>query len=379
MEIDLDALVENYKQLRRLAGRAKVMAVLKANAYGHGLIECAQVLDRECQVDYLGVAIVEEGVRLREAGVQAPILVFGGVLNDQVGIYLKHNLDLTASSVDKLALIESVAKDEGARARIHIKIDTGMGRLGVRPSSARNVFEAAIAAQHCEVVGAFTHFATADEEDLSFARTQLDRFIKCLRFFPEHNRSSPECHAANSGALLQLPESHLDMVRCGITLFGVSPSENLRPLVARLLKPVMKVSSRVVYFKVVQAGESVSYGRSWTAQHNTRVVTIPLGYGDGYMRGLSNRAEVLIHGKRYPVIGKVCMDQIMVDIGEGTAYNGDEVVLIGEQGNERISIEELATHADTIPYEILTALNQRIPRRYVRGSGVVAAEVAHGS
>jgi alanine racemase len=374
MEIDLGVLVENYRALKRRAGQSKVMAVVKANAYGHGLIECARALERECGADYFGVALVEEGVRLRQAGIKAPILIFGGIFTDQVGIYLEHDLDLTASSVEKLRLIEGAAKALGKRARIHIKIDTGMGRIGVRPSSARAVFEAAHASAHCDLVGVFTHFATADEEDLTFARKQLKDFTDCLSYFQEKGKPLPLRHAANSGALLQLPESHLDMVRCGISLFGVSPSEHLNSAVAKLVKPVMKVSSRVVYFKVVRAGESVSYGRTWFAKEDSRVVTVPVGYGDGYSRALSNKAEVIIHGKRYPVVGRVCMDQIMVSLGRGEAYNGDEVILVGSQGGEKITVEDLAAHAGTIPYEVLTDLNLRIPRRYLRGGVVVAEE-----
>lgn len=379
MEIDLDALVFNYQALKQRAGKSKVMAVLKANAYGHGLIECARVLERECSADYFGVALVEEGMRLRKAGIQTPILIFGGIFNDQVQVYLDYDLDLTASSVDKLKLIEAVAKERGKRARIHIKIDTGMGRIGVRPASAHKVFEAAINATNCELVGVFTHFATADEEDLEFSRLQLTKFNECLNFFTQRNLPLPIRHAANSGAIIQFSQSDLDMVRCGISLFGVSPSAHLAPTVDSLLKPVMKVTSRVVYFKVVQPGESVSYGRTWTATTNTRVVTIPIGYGDGYSRALSSRndalgQDVLIRGKRYPIIGRVCMDQIMVKIDQDEAYNGDEVVLIGAQEGERIVVEELAARMGTIPYEVLTNLNLRIPRRYLRDGRVVAQE-----
>ncbi len=379
MEIDLDALVFNYNALRQRAGKSKVMAVLKANAYGHGLIECARVLERECSADYFGVALVEEGMQLRKAGIKTPILIFGGIFNDQVQVYLDYDLDLTASSIDKLMLIEEVAKMRGMRARIHIKIDTGMGRIGVRPASAQKVFEAAMHAANCDLVGVFSHFATADESNLEFSKQQLSSFNDCIQFFTQQKRSMPIRHIANSGAILQLPESHLDMVRCGISLFGVSPSDHLTPTVKSLFKPVMKITSRVVYFKVVQPGESVSYGRTWTAKQNTRVVTIPIGYGDGYSRALSGDsdaigAEVIIRGKRYPIIGRVCMDQIMVDIGRDEAFNGAEVVLVGTQDSERITIEELAGHMRTIPYEVLTGLNLRIPRKYLRHNQIVARD-----
>jgi len=379
MDIDLDALVNNYRELKRRAGNSKVMAVLKANAYGHGLIACARVLEQECSVDFLGVALVEEGVRLRQAGIETPILIFGGIFSDQVGVYLDYDLDIAASSLDKLLLINAEAAARGKKARIHIKIDTGMGRIGVRPTSARKVFEAAVSASSCELIGVFTHFATADEEDLSFTHLQLQRFNECLSFFAEKNLPLPLRHAANSGGLLQLPETaldDLDMARCGISLFGIAPSDNLRPLVSKILKPVMKISSRVVYFKVVQAGESVSYGRTWTAKRNTRVVTIPVGYGDGYSRALSNCGEVLIRGKRYPIVGRVCMDQIMVSIGDDEAFNGDEVVLVGTQMSEQITIEQLAKLMGTISYEVLTALNLRIPRRYLHNGTVVLEHIS---
>lgn len=372
IEIDLDALCSNYQTLKARAATARVMAVLKANAYGHGLTQCAKALEEDCGADYFGVALVEEGVRLRRAGIKTPILVFGGLFTDQVGIYLDHGLDLTASSIDKLRLIDEVARTRNVRARVHLKIDTGMGRIGVRPESAPALFDAALRCTSTDIVGAFTHFATADEADLTFTHEQLERFLAAVQPY-QSKASAPLClHAANSGALLQLPETHLDMVRAGISLFGVAPSSYLEPLVQGILKPVMRVTSRVVFFKVVKAGASVSYGRTWIASEDTRVVTIPLGYGDGYPRALSNRAEVLIRGNRYPIVGRVCMDQIMVAIGQGESYNGDEVVLVGAQNQEHIRIEELAARAGTIPYEILTALNLRIPRRYVK-NGCTAA------
>jgi alanine racemase len=331
-------------------------------------------LERECGADYFGVALVEEGIKLRRAGISAPILIFGGLFNDQVGVYLDHDLELTASSVEKLKLIDAVAGAKGKRAKVHVKIDTGMGRIGIRPASAHKVFEAARECRNCDLVGVFTHFATSDERDLGFTRIQLERFNEALKFFPSNSLAMPLRHAANSGALLQFPDGMLEMVRCGLTLFGVSPSEHLQDVVRPSLKPVMRVTSKVVYFKVVLAGDSVSYGRTWTAHEDTRVITIPIGYGDGYPRALSSKGEVLVRGRRHRIVGRVCMDQVMVGIGDSEAFNGDEVVLVGTSGVERITIEELATHAGTIPYEILTGLNLRIPRRYLRNGDVVAVD-----
>lgn len=363
LDIDLDVLLENYEKIRRRVAPAKVMAVLKANAYGHGLIACARHLE-QAGADAFGVALLEEGIALRRAGIQTPILVFGGIVGGQIKHFLDYNLDLTASSISKLEAIEAEAKARGKRARAHLKIDTGMERIGVHHYSAAGLFRRAQSCEHCDVVGIFSHFATAAESDLSFAAEQLHRFNTVCQQWTLPGM--PVRHIANSGAILQLPGSYLDMVRAGICLYGVYPE---RPLAGRLeLRPVMSLKSEVVYFKVVKAGSGISYGHTWRAETDTRVVTIPIGYGDGYPRALSNTGRVLIRGLSYPIVGRVCMDQIMVNIGLGEAYNGDEVVLIGQQGPSSITVEELAERAGMIPYELLTALNLRVPRRYHRGS-----------
>jgi alanine racemase len=337
------------------------MAVVKANAYGHGLLECAPVLAAE-GVDAFGVALVEEGVELRRAGISKPILVFGGILTDQIEVYIKSDLDLTASSVSKISYIDRVAAKLTRRARIHLKIDTGMGRIGVRPETAPELFAAAQDAKHCDVVGIFSHLATADESDHSYTELQTRRFGDTCALWS--GATAPVRHLANSAAVIAHPDTYFEMVRPGIGLFGVMPGPELQNTLQ--LRPVMKVSSRIVYFKVVRAGESVSYGRSWRASVDSRIVTVPIGYGDGYPRALSNKGAVLIRGKRYPIVGRVCMDQILVNIGNDEAYNGDEVVLVGQQGGERITLEEIADQVGTIPYEILTALNLRIPRLLLR-------------
>jgi alanine racemase len=216
------------------------------------------------------------------------------------------------------------------------------------------------------VEGIFSHFANADAFDLSSAHLQLERFHQVLDFYTERGLPLPMRHMANSGAILQLPESHLDMVRAGILLYGVYPSSEAQRTIQ--VRPALTWKSRVVYFKVVQPGHAVSYGSTWAPTEMTRVVTIPVGYGDGYFRNLSNRSEVIIRGQRHRVVGRVCMDQFMVDIGWGTAYNGDEVVLLGEAGDQAILCEELAEWAGTIPYEVLTNINTRVPRVYVSES-----------
>lgn len=363
IQIDLGALADNFRTIKARVGKSRVMAVVKANAYGHGLVPCAEKLIA-AGADYLGVALLEEGIELRQAGITAPILVFGGILGEQIKLFIDYDLELTASSISKLQAIDSVAAQLGKVARVHLKIDTGMERIGVHYYNAAAFFEESLRSKHCQVVGVFSHFASADSSDLTFANEQLNRFLESLEFFSQRSLPMPIRHIANSGAVITLPESHLDMVRPGIALFGVAPSPHLEKALA--LRPVMSLVSKIVYFKVVKAGAGVSYGHTWKAQQDTRVVTIPIGYGDGYPRRLSNCGQVLIRGKRFPIIGKVCMDQIMVDLGpEGEAYNGDEVVLIGAQDNQSITVTELAKHLDTVPHEILVSLNLRLPRTYL--------------
>jgi alanine racemase len=263
----------------------------------------------------------------------------------------------------KLEQVEETAASMGKRARVHLKIDTGMERIGVHYYNAGELFEAAARCKHCDIEGVFSHFASSDSADPSFTKLQFERFQEALEFFLKHSLPMPIRHIANSGAILQHPETILDMVRPGIMLYGVYPSPATRKTVS--LAPVLSFKTRVVYFKVVAQGAPVGYDGSFVAPEETRVITLPVGYGDGYRRGLSNKGEVLIHGKRYPIVGRVSMDQTMVNIGWDSAYNNDEAILIGAQENERITSEDLAAWLDTSPYEILTGINTRVPRRYV--------------
>lgn len=362
IEVDLDALRDNVSRVRERVGGAKIMATVKANAYGHGLLRTARELLR-FGADELGVAFLEEGIALRRAGITAPILVLGGIIGNQITHFLEYDLQIPASSVFKLGQIEAAAAAMGTRAKVHVKIDTGMGRIGIRHENAWQLFEALRNTEHCELCGVFSHFASSHDSDPSFTRLQLDRFLEALEYFPRHGLPMPVRHIANSAAVLQHPDSILDMVRPGIMLYGVYPAPEVERSVA--LRPALRMKTRVVYFKVVREGASIGYDRTWTAVRDTRVVTLPVGYGDGYARGLSNRAEVLIHGKRYPIVGRISMDQCMVDIGQDSAYTGDEVVLIGTQDGADVTIEELAEICGTIPYEILTMLSVRVPRQYV--------------
>lgn len=362
VEVSLARLTDNFRAIQAAVAPAAVMPIVKANAYGHGLVEVARHLVTLGAAS-LGVAFLEEGVMLREAGIHLPILVMGGVFGDQLPMFLRHGLTVTASSIDKLGHIDDTAREMGVTAKVHLKIDTGMERIGVHYYNAHGLLERAAGCRHAKVEGIYSHFANSDDADLTSARIQLSRFLDVLQWYDKQGVPPPLRHIANSGAILQMPESHLDMVRPGILLYGVYPAAEVRRTIA--VQPALSWKSRVVYFKVVAPDHPVSYGSTWRSDHPVRVVTVPVGYGDGYFRALSNASHVIIRGQRYPVVGRVCMDQIMVNIEWDTAYNGDEVVLLGTDGAAVITCEDLAAWAGTIPYEILTNINTRVPRVYV--------------
>lgn len=362
VEVDLKILAENFKAIKTHVGNTKVMPVLKANAYGHGLVRVAQLYEK-LKADYLGVAVVEEGILLREMGIKIPILVLGGVWGNQIPLFLKHNLTITASSIGKLKQIDDTAIQLKTKATVHLKIDTGMERIGVHYYNAEKFLDAAYSLKNIIVEGIYSHFATAESEDLTFAKLQLERFNEVLKNFNKQSINQPIRHISNSGAILQLPEANLDMVRPGIMLFGVYPSKNIKKTIE--VKPALTWKSLVVYFKVIKAGNAVGYGLTWKSDHNIRAVTVPVGYGDGYFRSMSHKAKVLLNGKLYPVIGNISMDQIVVNIENDSAYNSDEVILLGTDGKNYITAEDLAEWAGTIPYEILTNINTRVPRIYL--------------
>jgi alanine racemase len=373
LEVDLGRLAANYRVIAAHVAPARVMPILKANAYGHGLVEVGRLL-QALGAPYVGVAYLEEALRLRQHGVRLPILVMGGILGEQIPRFLEHDLTLAASSVDKLRAIDGHAAALGRTATVHLKIDTGMERIGVHWYSAGTLLEASLACRHVRVEGIFTHFANADSRDLGPTRLQLERFQEVLRFYERRSLPTPWRHAASSGAILQLPDSHLDLVRPGVLFYGAVPSAETPATIP--VRQALRWVTRVVYFKVVKSGNPVSYGSTWAPAEPTRVVTLPSGYGDGYIRAMSGKAEVLIHGKRYPVVGRICMDQMMVAIGRDTAYNGDEAVLLGASGEASISIEELAAWSGTIPHEVLTSINTRVPRVYRGGPDTIPGD--HG-
>tara|TARA_R110002020_G_scaffold21373_34_gene72422 strand:- start:2854 stop:3999 length:1146 start_codon:yes stop_codon:yes gene_type:complete len=364
IRVDLDAISHNLQALAAHAG-VPVMPIIKANAYGHGLVRVGLHLQAQ-GAGQLGVAFLEEGIALRRAGVTLPILVMGGIFGPQAATVIANDLEVTVSSIDKLRQVEAAAESLGRRATVHLKIDTGMERIGVHSYHAGPFIEAALASRWCDIKGIYSHLACADDPDSPVTARQLERFLGACAHFERVGAPMPLRHLANSGGVLHFPETHLDMVRPGIALFGVLPDAASRPTVE--LRPAMSLVSQVVYFKVVPAGDPVSYGATWAPAADTRIVTVPIGYGDGFPRALSSRGQVLVRGQRHPIVGRICMDQFMVDIGPaGTAYNEDEVVLIGQQGGQAIRCEDVALAAGTIPYEILVGLNGRIPREYSGG------------
>ena len=365
-EIDLHQLTANYRAIDAATGDSKMLPILKANAYGHGLVAVAKHLEELSPAGF-GVAFLEEGILLRESGVSSPILVMGGLNNAQIPHFLDNDLTITASSVYKLAEIERVAANSRKTARVHLKIDTGMGRIGMRPESAPELFSVGLRSPNIDVKAVYSHFATADEADPAGTDDQLERFLETVSYYEAHGEERPELHIANSGGILQHPRSHLDLVRAGILLFGVYPSEEVSRSID--VSPALTWKSQVAYFKVQHGADPVSYGSTWAPESDTRLITIPAGYGDGYFRALSNGGQVIVDGRLCPIAGRICMDQFMVDIGpDGTAYNGDEVILMGSRDGLSVTADDIARWAGTIPHEVLTSINARVPRRYVGGT-----------
>ena len=362
--VDLDAITHNLGAIRKRVG-VPVMGIVKAEAYGHGLVPVARHLQAQ-GVDQLGVAFLEEGIALREAGITLPILVLGGIFGPQAADLIAHDLEVTVSSLDKLRQVEAAAGSLGRKAIVHLKVDTGMERIGVHSYSCAALIEAAVASQWCTIKGIYSHLACSDDPSSPMTALQVERFAEACAHFERLGAPMPLRHLANSGGVLHFPETWLDMVRPGIVLYGVLPDPASQRSMD--LRPALSLVSQVVYFKVVRAGNPVSYGATWAPAADTRVVTVPIGYGDGWPRALSSRGQVLVRGHRYPVVGRICMDQFMVDIGCDSAWNEDEVVLVGTSGAETITVEDVALAAGTIGYEILTGLNGRIPRAYRGGA-----------
>ncbi|HTY35612.1 MAG TPA: alanine racemase [Bacteroidota bacterium] len=358
--INLRALARNLKEIRtRVGSTVKVMAVVKANAYGHGIAEVARFLQQK-RVDCFGVANAEEGVVLREAGIRLPVHVFTIPSGTQIPLIISARLQPTIGSEHEARLLNAAAQRAGKTVSAHLKVDTGMNRIGVKPDHIAPLVRVLKNLKRLEIVGVYSHFATADSPDRTFALQQLDRFHGALDTLWALGIQPDVVHCAGSAGILNVPEATFDMVRPGIMLYGYYPSPDTPRTVH--VEPVLSLKSRVSVVKWISAGESVSYGRRFIARRRTRIATLPLGYADGYMRLLTGRSTVLIGGREFPIVGTICMDQLMVDVGTSDVRPGDEAVLIGHQGRKNITAWDLASRIGTIPYEICTNISSRVPR-----------------
>jgi len=361
-EVDLGALEFNYRQIRkRIPSGVKLLAVVKADAYGHGAIPVSLRLEKS-GVEYLGVAIPEEGVELRKGGVKAPILVLGGIFGAEVDQIFRFRLTPVIFRKDSLKILSREAEKRGRRVKVHLKVDTGMGRLGVPLNLWPDFLKEVRRFPRIDIEGILSHFSMMDEER-DFTQDQWRAFQRAVATAQELGISSQYLHMASSATLTAFPAYSAKLVRPGIMLYGSYPSPAFQSLVQ--LKPVMTLKTRIHFLKRVPPGTRISYGGTFTTKRESLIATLPIGYADGYSRHLSNHGEVLIHGKRAPVVGKVCMDFIMVDVTDIPRVSvGDEVILMGKQGREQITPEEIAEKINSISYEVLCSIGKRVPRIY---------------
>ncbi len=365
VEIDLHALQHNVSAIKKRVGpHRKIMGIVKADAYGHGDYEVSKVLIKN-GVEMLGVAILEEGVKLRDKGIQTPVLLLGGIFEEQIETILHYGLTPTVYDLQLAEVLSKKALFLNKTVRVHVYVDTGMGSIGVRYGDAVEFVKRLRDMKGLDVEGIYSHCSSSDEKDAAFTNLQIERFRNVLSSLSAIKASIPLQHIANTGAILGYPGSFFTMVRPGLSLYGLYPSDEVSRDIG--IRPVMSFKTRVIHIKAMQLGDTVGYSRSYKITKPTRVATLPLGYDDGYNRLLSNQGDVLIRGVRAPVIGRVCMDQCFVDVSHiQEVAVGDEVVLYGSQGDETISIESVAKQINTIPYEITCRVSKRVPRIYIR-------------
>ncbi|MDP3732844.1 MAG: alanine racemase [Candidatus Omnitrophota bacterium] len=359
VEVNLGNLAHNFNQVKKiLAPKTKIMVCVKADAYGHGLVPVSKKLV-SCGVDYLGVASIDEGIKLREAGISLPILILGLILKKDIQPVFKYKLTTTVCDGELACALNYKAKLRGLPVNVHIKVDTGMGRIGVSHQDAAELVEKIHKPKFINIEGIFTHFAFADM-NRDFTLYQIDLFNRLLQKLNKEGIHIPSVHAANSMGVIGYKNSHFNMVRPGLVIYGLYPKKDLR----LNLRQVLSLKTKVLFIKRLPKGYGVSYGHEYITKKATTIVTLPIGYGDGYPRNLSNCAPVLIGGRRFKISGRICMDQVMVDVGDFKVKVGDEAVLIGSQSKNKITAEELALLAHTISYEIVCGLGSRVPRVY---------------
>lgn len=372
VEVDLDALRHNAQVLSARVAPAVVCAVVKANAYGHGAVDAALAL-LEGGAQGLAVALVDEGIELRQGGITAPILLLSEPTAESMVVVFAGGLTPTLATVDGVRAAAEAAKQIGSRNPVHVKVDTGMFRMGAQPSQLRSVLEAIAQEDQLILEGLWTHFPVADEEadeSVAFTAWQIERFDEAVKLAAELGIEPPVLHVANSAGSLVLPSARYSMVRIGLALYGIVPNDyvsTMAGLEAPLeLRPALSLKSHVIAVRDLEIGDRPSYGRRRPMPHEGRVVTIPIGYADGFPRALFGAGqEVLIRGQRFPLAGMVTMDQLVVDVGDADVEVGDEVVLLGTQGSETITATEWAEHLNTIPWEVVCGIGDRVPRRFV--------------
>ncbi len=381
-EIDLDAIAHNTQELKRRVGeKTELMAVVKANGYGHGAVQVAEAALAN-GASRLAVHRTLEGVQLRQAGITAPVLIMGYTLPSDAETIVRWDLTPTVNTLEQVEALSAAASrppfipptlggERGGALPIHVKVDTGLGRFGLLPEEAVDFVRAVSELPGLFIEGIYTHFAIADAADKAYTLQQLEIYLEVVKRLEEAGFAIPIKHVAGSAATLDLPETHLDMVRCGIALYGMRPSSEVEPTIP--LRPAMALKSRVARVRTLPAGSSISYGCTYITKEPTLVALVPVGYGDGYHRLLSNRGQVLIRGQRAPIVGRVCMDQLVVKVSHiPDVQQHDEVVLLGRQGDDEITAEEVAAWAETINYEVTTSILPRVTRVYLKGGRVVA-------
>lgn len=368
--IDLNKLDKNIRALKRLITanqcNAEYMAVVKANAYGHGAVEVSKQAIKS-GAKWLAVAMPEEGAQLREAGIKAPILVLGAIDESAAKLIVEYDLTQTVFSEDIVKLLNELGKKYDKRVPVHIKLDTGMGRIGIRDAKELVHFLEIIKnLPYIDHQGIFTHFATADEKDKNFTQEQFNKFMDMLAMCKAHDIDFRYIHAANSAASIEYPNTYFDIVREGIAMYGYYPSTQIDTEKV-VISPILEWHSKIVHIKEVETGCSIGYGRTFITDKNMKIATIPVGYADGYNRLLSNTGHVLVRGQKAPILGRICMDQTMIDISHIPGVTkGDDVILIGSQGQNTITADDIAKLCHTISYEILTSISSRVERLYIK-------------
>ncbi len=362
IEVDLGRILSNLDALRlKIRPYTRVMAVIKANAYGHGLVPVAKAL--EGKVDFLGIGSLKEATILREQAVTTPLFLFGRLLKDQISLALQMNLTLTVSSLEEASQISEAAKLLSKEVTVHAKVDTGMGRLGIPLRDAAGEIEKMAGFPALRLEGIYTHFPASEKYPDQGGEQELKNFEELIQNLRRKEISFSLRHAANSAGALRLKSPHLNLVRPGLALYGIYPDRSLEPELS--LEPALRLKTRIIFMKRLQVGGSVGYGRQFVVSQPTTIAVLPVGYAHGIPFHLSGKGEVLCQGKRFPFAGRVCMDSLMIDLGNfQNARVGDEVILIGNSGEDQIRTEDIAVRAQTIPYEIVTRLDLGIPRFY---------------